>query len=56
MTEQGQFFFKVDGTDFEFDTAETGLHLRFYLCQHLIVISHPYKAVDGYSGFSTGES
>ena len=56
MTEQSQFFFKVDRTDFEFDTTETYIHFRFYLRQHFIEVAHPDKAVNRNPCFSARES
>ncbi|OAV63306.1 hypothetical protein Barb4_05374 [Bacteroidales bacterium Barb4] len=47
-----EFFFKVNGSYFEFEAVESGGGLFFYLLQHCLAVAHPYQSVDGDAGLT----
>ena len=51
-----KFIVEVDGTDLQFDTTEPLRQLFLHALQHLVVVAHPYEAVDGYAHLTTGKS
>ena len=42
-----ELLLEIDGTNLEFHTAETLFQFLFHALEHLVVVAHPHKTVDG---------
>ena len=50
-----EFLIEIDGTDFKFHTSESLGQLFFHALEHLIIVSHPHKAIDRDAYLTTTE-